>query len=717
MKVALVYNRESKNVINLFGVPNREIMGRNIIKRIADGLKAGGHQVATLEGDKDLVPRLEEFMPRVLKGERPGMVFNISYGIQGQARYTHVPSILEMVGVPYVGSGPLAHSLALDKVVTKMIFRQHGLPTPDFAVLDSPDFVMPDLEFPLIVKPRNEAVSFGLKVVYDEAELREAAGVIFGTFQPSVLAERYIEGREINVGLLGNNPPEALPPVLLRFGEGGPEIYTYEDKMGKSGRQVTLECPAPIGKELVAKSQELAAKAFSVLGCYDCARVDMRLDDDGNLYLLEVNSLPSLGPRGSYVFAAAAAGIDYPALVNRLVDVASARYFGTPHPPLVERRKGTPQELAFSFLTERRDQLERRLEEWVQVSSRTGDPAGIREAVGRTDDLCRELYLSPVKDLTRPPFVSTWETKKGMAGGTLLMLHVDVPVEPSASMTPFRREPEWVYGEGVGLSRAPLVTLEFALRSLRSQRRLRHLPLGVLFYADEGLDCLYSSEVIREATSRVRRVLVLRPGIVDDQVAVQRRGRRIYRLFVEDEPRRPGRYYRKPDVVSWTAGRLDKLTRLTSARDYVSVSTLDLHTRSFNLLQPHEVTATIAVTYLDRRRADALEKKMRTILAEAGPARWTLESVSDRPPMREHKRDTTLAESLKRVAREWEIPLEAKSSVWPSAGGLAPAATAVVCGVGPVAHDLYTPQESVKRISLVQRTLLLAQFLAEGAGG
>jgi len=226
MKVALVYNRESKNVINVFGVPNREVMGRHIIKNIADGLREGGHQVTSLEGDKDLVGRLEEFMPRVLNGERPGLVFNISYGIQGQARYTHVPSILEMVGVPYVGSGPLAHSLALDKVVTKMLFRQHGLPTPDFAVLDSPDFPMPDLPFPLIVKPRNEAVSFGLKVVYDEAELREAVAVIHSTYQPSVLVELYIDGREINVGLLGNNPPEALPPVLLHFGEGGPEIRT-----------------------------------------------------------------------------------------------------------------------------------------------------------------------------------------------------------------------------------------------------------------------------------------------------------------------------------------------------------------------------------------------------------------------------------------------------------------------------------------------------------
>ena len=236
MKVAVVYNRDSQRVINFFGVPNRETYALKSIKRITDALRKGGHQVAAFEGDKDLIDRLEEFMPRVVKGERPGMVFNLSYGIQGQARYTHVPGMLEMLGLPYVGSGPLAHSLALDKVVSKMLFHQHGLPTPDFAVLEAPGFDVPDLKFPMIVKPKNEAVSFGLKVVRTEKQLREAAHVVFETFQQSVLVEQYIAGREINVGLLGNSPPEALPPVEIKFGKGGPPVYTYEDKTRRSGR-------------------------------------------------------------------------------------------------------------------------------------------------------------------------------------------------------------------------------------------------------------------------------------------------------------------------------------------------------------------------------------------------------------------------------------------------------------------------------------------------
>jgi D-alanine-D-alanine ligase len=220
MKIAVVYNRESKNVINLFGVPNRERYGKRAIARITAALKEGGHQVITLEGDKDLVPKLEEFMPRVVKGERPGMVFNLSYGIQGQARYTHVPSILEMMGLPYVGSGPLAHSLALDKVVAKVLFQKNHVPTPAFAVLKEEGFDLPPLSFPLIVKPKNESTSFGLEIVHDEAELRDAARIIFDEFGQAVLVEEYIEGREINVGLIGNTPAQPLPPAELDFGEG-----------------------------------------------------------------------------------------------------------------------------------------------------------------------------------------------------------------------------------------------------------------------------------------------------------------------------------------------------------------------------------------------------------------------------------------------------------------------------------------------------------------
>jgi D-alanine-D-alanine ligase len=716
LKVAVVYNRDSRSVINLFGQPNREKIGLTQIKRISDALREGGHQVTSFEGDKDLVDRLEEFMPRVVAGERPGMVLNLSYGVQGQARYTHVPSILEMVGIPYVGSGPLAHSIALDKVVTKVMLVQNGLPTPDFVVLQDPDFETPELDFPLIVKPKHEAVSFGIRVVNDEAELREAARAIFEMFGQAVLVERFIDGREINVGILGNAPPEPLPPVELAFGQTGPKVYSYEDKTGRSGRQVQLLCPAPLGAELTEKGQQLALRAFATVGCADCARVDMRLDAEDEFHVLEINSLPSLGARGSYVRAAQAAGLDFAALVNRLVEVASARYFGTPKPPAIAEKPRSPEESVFAFLTQRRDRLERRVAEWTRISSRTTDPIGVESAAREIGDTLAELGMKPVVDLGDARSVHVFESAAGLDGGTLLVAHVDVPLAEDVAGQGYRREPEWLYGEGVGSSRAPLVVLEYALRALRHVRLLRRRKVGVLVYRDEGRDARYSGERIAAAATAARRVLVLRPGGSEGQVYVQRRGQRKYRLVVADEPRRPGSASKRPEVLAWLADRMGRIGALGSRRERLSASFVDLETEAFPMLLPHRVTASLLLTYADPEAADRLEPQVREILGRGGP-HWELERLSDRPPQRDRPANRRVAKELDAVARRWEIPLETDSSVWPSVAGLILEPTGAVCGLAPVARDLYTPNEAVQRISLVQRALLLAQFLLSADGG
>jgi D-alanine-D-alanine ligase len=710
MKVAIVYNRNSDKVINLFGIPNQERIGLKTIKQIADGLKREGHQVKTFEGDKDLVEHLEDFMPRVVKGELPGLVFNVSYGIQGQARYTHVPSILEMVGIPYVGSGPLAHSLALDKVVAKMMFRQYDIPTPDFIVLDSPAFEMPSLPYPLIVKPKHEAVSFGIRIANNEVELREGARVIFQKYNQPVLVERYIEGRELNIGLLGNNPPETLPAVELLFGSVGPNIYTYEDKSHVSDRKIDRKCPADLSEELVAKAQDLALRTFKSLGCHDCARVDMRLDREGNLYVLEVNSLPNLGEGSSYTVAARVAGLDFGRLVCRLVEVASARYFGTPKPPKIIVRRTDLGQSIFSFLIERRDQIERRVREWTALSSRTADFPGLQEAQSKLGKSLVEILLRPVRELTDERYVWTWESRSGFEGGMLLIGHLDVPMGFDAPVQAFRRDPEWLYGEGVGVSRAPLVMTEFTLRALRSVRRLRKLPIGVLYYADEGRECRYSRDIIQAAAAKAKLVLVLRPGNIGNRMITQRRGWRKYHLVVEGSPRRLGKTYKKRGVLRWVSSKLDEMAKLSSRENRISIAVSDMKTEAYPRMLPHRVLVTMLLSSYDVQVANSIERSMRQILID-NEYRWKLELISDRPPMRKRKKNDQLMRSLMKVAEEWEIPLHHESSTYPSVAGLVPSSTAVVCGTGPVVRDMDTPHESVQRISLLQRTLLLAQFL------
>ncbi|MFH1719713.1 MAG: ATP-grasp domain-containing protein [Planctomycetota bacterium] len=716
MKIAIVYNHDFQNVINLFGIPNKEKIGQSTIKRIANALKAGGHQVKAIEGDKDLINKLEEFMPRVLKGEQPGLVFNLSYGIQGQARYTHVPSILEMVGIPYVGSGPLAHGMALDKVVAKTIFNQHGLPTPDFTVLNSWENMTCELPYPLIVKPKHEAVSFGVRIVRSETELHEAVQFVEKEFQQPVLVEQYIDGSEINVGLIGNNPVEALMPVELIFGKGGPAIYTYEDKTHRSGRKIGYNCPASISKKQIAEAQDLARRAFKALGCYDFARVDMRLDKKGRFYILEVNSLPSLGGRGSYLVGAEHLGLDFTATVNRMVEAASARYFGTPRPQRLSLKNADRGSLLLNFVTQRRDQIERRIATWINVGSRTYDPVGIRESLNKLGESLEAIGLRPVKEFTNHPSVVTWQTSAGFAEGTLLIGHMDIPLGREVPRQGFHRDPEWLYGEGIGLSRSALVMLEFALRGLKHVRRLKNLPLGILYYTDEGQDCENSAEMIRTAASKAKQVLVLRAGNPGNKIITQRRGQRKYLLTVEAAPRRIGKAGKDPDILSQVCAKIEKLAKLSSRKDRVAVAASNMETTSFPMLLPHRIVTTLLLSYPDQRTADRVEKQMRQILRK-DRTEWSLEMLADRPAMKLSRGNQRLAKDLKDVADKWDIPLDQESSVWPTIAGLVPKPTRVVCGLGPVSKQLCTPHEAVQRISVLQRTLLLAEFLMKQLEG
>lgn len=141
------------------------------------------------------------------------------------------------------------------------------------------------------------------------------------------------------------------------------------------------------------------------------------------------------------------------------------------------------------------------------------------------------------------------------------------------------------------------------------------------------------------------------------------------------------------------------------------MSISELNTERHAMLLPHRVMATILMTYRDARRADAAVERIRAILGKGGPG-WELAFVSDRPPMRARSVNARLMTRLAKIAARWDIPLKAEFSRWPSVAGLVPADTPCVCGVAPEARDRGTPNEAVQRISLVQRTLLLAEFLA-----
>ena len=730
MKIAIIYNRDSQAVINLFGKQNREKYGLATIIRIKNALKAEGHQVQAFEGDKNIIRKLEEFMPSVISGERPGLVFNLSYGIQGRARYTHIPSILEMLGIPYVGSGPESHGIALDKVVTKMILIQKGLPTPKFAVLETPDDPIDELlSYPMIVKPRDEAVSFGIKVVRNENELREGVKVIYDTFNGPTLVEEYIEGMEVNVGLLGNQPVEAMPPVELRFGEGE-QIYTYEDKTKQSGRTVQHVCPADLTPEQSDYIQKLAIDAFKAIGCFDSARVDFRIDKEGNPYILEINSLASLGLGGSYVFAANYIGLDYDKLVNRLVDVASQRYFGTAIASHLPSRITDKKQAIFTYLTKNRDKIEEDLKAWTNISSRTEDAVGLSTVIRKLDERLVKLGLHMEEGLTNRRSVWTWQIHEGATKqqeikslrykrnqeelkkeGTLLVFPIDIPIDRRVYPVPFRKDPEWLHGEGIASSRAGIVTVLSALSALKSIKKLKDKKIGVLAYSDEGRGMRYSNSYVQQAASQYEQVLVMTPGVYQGKVVDQQRGSRKYKIVVDGSSMRLGSKVKK-DVMTWFMERYDQIAELNRPEDKLSVALLDVHSDSYSVLLSHRLQATIYVTYLNPNHANAVEKRLKEIfIAQEKEVHSNLEKLEERPPLLRNRASKKLTDQLKKISEEWKLPFGVESGLLPSAAGEITAKIPVLCGLAPTSKDVYTPNEAIHRGELLQRLLLITLFL------
>jgi len=326
VKIAIVRNSQAGRVINRVGQPCPEVYAEKTIEAVAGSLRSFGHEVAILEGDTTLFASLAAFLPPDGQGRPSGLVFNMAYGIQGECRYTHVPAFLEAAGIPYTGSGPFGHALALDKVVTKTLMIDAGVPTPAYAVLRSPSQGYGNLRFPLVVKPRHESTSFGLALVHDELELWRAVQDIVARYQQDALVEEYIDGREVAVALLGNDPVECLPIVEQDFGGRARRIVTWEDKFHKVADEPAKICPAPIDDALARKLREISVDTFRACHLRDYARVDIRLDSRGRPYVLEINSMASLGATGSYVLAATSAGYTYPDLVERIVQVARQRY-------------------------------------------------------------------------------------------------------------------------------------------------------------------------------------------------------------------------------------------------------------------------------------------------------------------------------------------------------------------------------------------------------
>ena len=257
-------------------------------------------------------PKEKDFA--ALEKERFERVFIALHGRFGEDGT--VQGILEWLGIPYTGSGVLASALAMDKLRTKRIWAAEGLPTAPHAVLtpDS-DFkaVSRKLGLPIFVKPAREGSSVGMTKVKRAGDLEEAFALAVN-YDPVVIAEKFIDGPELTVSILGE---DVLPIIRI---ETPREFYDYEAKYIANDTRYLIPCGLPAAKE--KRIQALCLKAFQALGCRGWGRVDLMLDKRGKPYLLEINTAPGMTDHSLVPMAARAVGINYEALCVKILEGA-----------------------------------------------------------------------------------------------------------------------------------------------------------------------------------------------------------------------------------------------------------------------------------------------------------------------------------------------------------------------------------------------------------
>lgn len=711
MKVAVIHNRDRTRVINVFGMQNKEKYNMRTIERVARALENGGHNVTVIDGNMQMIESLQHFMPRVLEGDRMGMVFNMAYGIQGESRYTHIPSMLEMLGVPYVGSSPSGHALALDKVITKIIMQKHQIPTPDYWVFSSAEDDMANVTFPVIVKPKMEAVSFGLRVVHGLDELREAVTYIVETFQQQALAEQFIPGREFAVGLLGNDPVEAFPVLEIDLGGDPNAIQTVGDK-----RRVPREktCPADVSQDQAQEMTRLSVAAFRALQLRDFARIDIRMDQEGHVYLLEINSMASLGITGSYVKAAAAAGYDYDALVNKMLEVAAVRYFATSGsvPATASAAKSVPVPMRIrGFLRSRQSQLESLLKGWVNLNTHVRSVDGVNRLGDLVSKQLKNLGFRqqtyPQVEIGNQLFLSSTEDN---SCDVLLLGNLDSNAKPRRHEAYSASETR-LCGTGVWGHKGGLAVMIAALQALRFIRRLRKMRLGILLTSDDALQGRFAQSLIRDKTETVTAALGLRGASAEGGLVTSRSGAAVYdcRLSLEktqdavDVAHALGAFGRL--ISQWTA--------LSDTKSGVLIAPFEFHAESNIMKRYAQGEVELSVRFNRPEQFEAIEEQIHKLAQRRRTSRWDfrVEGGQRRPPMVRSEDIERLWSVVESIASDLDIRVREEHRWSSSDMCFVNEKVARIDGLGPVGAEPPGRSEYILRHSLLERSALLAMTL------
>ena len=327
MNIALVLNTRSRE--DEFQV---EFDPPHTIELIRHGIEAAGFGYVFIEADEDVAEKLKQV--------RPDLVFNRSEGLRGESRESHIPAILEMLGIPYIGSGPGTLALCLNKSWTKVHVGAAGINTPEhYVIASSAEAERCSPSFPVILKPNAEGSSIGINadnVVHDRVAFLQKAAQLFSQYNREILVEGFVSGREISVGVLQqpDGEMEVFPLLEVDFSRMPSSVGNVFGQVAKTVYDdlSNYVCPARLDEDLEKALTDEARAVCRVLNIRDFARFDFRVDALGRIWFLEINPLPGMDYDESvqdfsfYTLMAFRAGYSYDSLIAALISSARRRY-------------------------------------------------------------------------------------------------------------------------------------------------------------------------------------------------------------------------------------------------------------------------------------------------------------------------------------------------------------------------------------------------------
>ena len=343
IKVAIVYNEAHPDfyaksvdheVKELDFIPYFEVDELTPIEEfeiIAESLRKSGLDAYTLNISDDIKILLKE-----IKKNQPDVLFNFIELYKENARLEmNIVGLLELIGIPFTGAPSIALANCQNKVLAKRLLKISGIKTPEFMFVNkSVKKVKHNLKFPIIVKPAFEDASVGIEnesIVTNDKLLSRRIEYVINHFAQPALIEEFIDGRELNVAVVGDKNPVTLPISEISFSKMPAHLFnivSYQakwDPLHESYHKTIPVCPARLSKKIETKAKEIALKAFKLMGCRDYARIDMRLSYKKELYVLEVNPNPDLTEGAGFMRSAEAAGFTYTTALRKIIDLALER--------------------------------------------------------------------------------------------------------------------------------------------------------------------------------------------------------------------------------------------------------------------------------------------------------------------------------------------------------------------------------------------------------